>query len=198
MNLNYELNLRQAGFQNIVGIDEAGRGPWAGPVVMAGVILPESFDCKKLNDSKKLSELQREELFVEIEHCAQGICTKVVTHKTIDRLGILNAVKKGMRDIAKELQPGFLLIDAVNINYPNVPQNALIKGDAKVASIAAASIVAKVTRDRLMQKAAKKFPQYGFENHKGYGTREHQEALAKHGVCEIHRRSYAPIAKLLP
>ncbi len=197
LDLSHELKLKQSGFQNIVGIDEAGRGPWAGPVVMSGVILPENFDCKKLNDSKKLSELQREELFVEIEYAAVAISTKVVTHKIIDRLGILNAVKKGMREIAKELEPDFLLLDAVNINYPNVPQNALIKGDAKVASIAAASIVAKVMRDRLMMRFAKKYPQYGFENHKGYGTKEHQEALKKHGVCEIHRKSYAPIAKLI-
>lgn len=197
MDFFHEIKLKKAGYQQIVGIDEAGRGPWAGPVVMAGVILPDSFNCKKLNDSKKLTELAREELFVEIEHTALGISTKVMSHKIIDRLGILNAVKKGMREIAKELQPDFLLIDAVNINYPNIPQNALIKGDARIASIAAASIIAKVTRDRLMLKFAKKYPQYGFENHKGYGTRQHQESLEKYGICEIHRKSYAPIAKLV-
>lgn len=197
LDLSHEQELKKAGFQKIVGIDEAGRGPWAGPVVMAGVILPENFDCRKLNDSKKLSALQREELFVEIEYSAKAVATKIMTHKNVDRLGILNAVKKGMREIAKELQPDFLLIDAVNINYPNVPQNALIQGDAKVASIAAASIIAKVTRDRLMFKFAQKYPQYGFEKHKGYGTAEHQKALKQHGICEIHRQSYAPIAKLI-
>lgn len=197
LTLSYEQKLRQAGYSRIVGIDEAGRGPWAGPVVMAGVILPENFECGLLNDSKKLTELQREELFVRIKNSALEISTQIVSHTIIDKIGILNAVKQGMQKIAKVLQPDFLLIDAVNINYPNIPQNALIQGDALVASIAAASIVAKVTRDRLMLKFAQKYPQYGFENHKGYGTKIHMEALAKHGVCPVHRQSYAPIQKIL-
>lgn len=197
LNLSNELGLKKAGYKNIVGIDEAGRGPWAGPVVVAGVILPDCFDCTLLNDSKKLNFLQREELFMRIELSAQAITTKVLTHNLIDRIGILNAVKQGMQAVAKTLKPDFLLIDAVNINYPDIPQNAIIKGDAKVASIAAASIVAKVTRDRLMLKFAKKYPQYGFENHKGYGTAEHQAALEQYGICTIHRKSYAPIQKLI-
>lgn len=197
LTLLHEQKLKKHGYQRIVGIDEAGRGPWAGPVVMAGVILPDNFECCFLNDSKKLTELQREELFIHIQHSALEISTKVMTHKAVDKQGILNAVKKGMQAVAKELNPDFLLIDAVNFNYPNIPQNAMIKGDMKVASIAAASIVAKVTRDRLMCKFAQKYPHYKFENHKGYGTPEHQEALQKYGICEIHRQSYAPIAKII-
>ena len=197
LNLFFEKDLKKAGYQKIIGIDEAGRGPWAGPVVMAGVILPDGFDCKFLNDSKKLTAIQREELYVHITHNAEMFQVEVMSHAVIDRLGILNAVKKGMRTIAKKISPDFLLIDAVNINYPNVPQQAIIKGDAKIASIAAASVIAKVTRDRLMVKFARKYPQYGFENHKGYGTKEHQLALKKHGHCIIHRKSYAPIKALI-
>jgi ribonuclease HII len=190
-----EKNLRQRGYQLIAGIDEAGRGPLAGPVVAAAVILPSDYRNSEINDSKQLTVLQRERLFVDIKNAALTYAIGIVSPKEIDEIGILNATKLAMRQAVLKLdpRPEFILIDAVAINVEGIPQMALIEGDAKVFSIAAASILAKVSRDRLMMKYHRQFPQYGFNQHMGYGTEIHMKALSKHGPSPIHRMSFAPL-----
>lgn len=188
--------LRQKGFSFIAGIDEAGRGPLAGPVVAAAVIFRESYQNKAIQDSKKLTTLQREQLFIEIKNNALTYAVGTISNKQIDQLGILNATKLAMRHAVLKLDPlpDFILSDAVPLNITDIPQKAIIKGDQKVFCIAAASIIAKVTRDHLMLKYHKKYPQYGFDRHMGYGTKFHFETIKKHGPCAIHRMSFAPIA----
>jgi len=192
-----EKNLRQRGYQLIAGIDEAGRGPLAGPVVAAAVILPADFRNSEINDSKQLSALQRERLFVDIKNAALTYAIGIVSPNEIDQMGILNATKLAMRQAVMKLdpKPDFILIDAVAIHVDGIPQMAIIDGDAKVFSIAAASIIAKVSRDRLMVKYHRQFPQYGFDQHMGYGTEIHLGALQKHGPSPIHRMSFSPLKK---
>ena len=182
----------------VAGIDEAGRGPWAGPVVAAGVILDRQRLPVGVNDSKQLSKSRREILYDVIMATAKagvGICSA----EEVDQYNILGATKRAMRRAfdALEVKPDVALIDGNQL--PDLPcaMDAIIDGDALCISIAAASIIAKVTRDRVMVQLALEHPQYGWERNAGYGTREHQEALARHGVTPYHRRSFAPIRKLL-
>ncbi|RAL26186.1 ribonuclease HII [Thermoflavimicrobium daqui] len=189
----------QKGYQVIAGIDEAGRGPLAGPVVAAAVVLPEDFDVTGLNDSKQLTRSERDELKVRIEEQAISIGVGMVDVEYIDRYNILQATYHAMRLAISKLsiQPDYLLVDAVRIPKIHLPQEGIIKGDQLSHSIAAASIIAKTARDEWMLQAAQKYPYYGFEKHMGYGTPEHLAALMKWGVSPIHRRSFAPIKELL-
>lgn len=188
----YEKEAYSEGIKYIAGIDEAGRGPLAGPVVAAAVILPENVFISGLNDSKKLNEKQREKLFSEITEKAIAYEVGIVDEKIIDELNILNATKMAM-EIAVEtlkVKPDLLLIDAVNLDSLKIPQKSIVKGDSLSVSIAAASIIAKVTRDRLIEEMDSIYPEYGFKKHKGYGTKEHIDAIKKFGICPIHRVSF--------
>ena len=178
--------------QAICGIDEVGRGPFAGPVVAAAVILPKDCDILYLNDSKKLSEKKRELLYDEIYEKAVAIGIGMSSEEVIDEINILQATYEAMREAISKLKvtPQLLLNDAVTIPQVTIPQVPIIKGDAKSVSIAAASIVAKVTRDRLMEEYDKVLPGYGFASNKGYGSSEHIEALKKYGPSPIHRASF--------
>lgn len=194
--LSFEHEAFQQGFGRIAGVDEAGRGPLAGPIVAAAVIL--SRPVFGLNDSKMLSHEQREVLYQEL-HCGQHVVgVGIISHEEIDRMGIQQANYLAMAKAieALHLTPDYLLVDGFRL--PGVAQPALriVKGDQRSLSIAAASIVAKVTRDRIMLELAERYPHYGFERHKGYYTQEHLEALERHGPCAIHRRSFAPIAQI--
>lgn len=179
-------------FTYICGIDEAGRGPLAGPVVAGAVILPKALKIPYLNDSKQLSEKRREELFEVIQESAEAVGTGIVSPKRIDEINILQATYEAMRLAVDSLnpKPQILLNDAVIIPGIGLPQEKIIKGDAKSLSIAAASVIAKVTRDRMMRAYHELFPEYGFDKHKGYGSREHINAIQKYGPCPIHRRSF--------
>ena len=181
-----------AAYGAICGIDEVGRGPLAGPVVAGAVILPKDCDILYLNDSKKLTAGMRERLYDEIMEKAVAAGIGFASEKRIDEINILNATYEAMRDaIGKCIQkPDILLNDAVTIPGVSIRQVPIIKGDAKSVSIAAASIIAKVTRDRYMEKMDEKYPGYGFASNKGYGSREHIEALKKMGPCEIHRKTF--------
>lgn len=183
----------------VCGVDEAGRGPWAGPVVAAAVILDPLKIPAGLNDSKKLSEAKREALFDPIAASAQ-IGVGIVDAREIDRINILQATYLAMQLAVGNLptQPGLALIDGNRAPPLSIRVQTIIGGDAKSLSIAAASIIAKVTRDRIMHDLHKQFPHYGFASHKGYGTAFHAEALQQHGVCTAHRMSFKPIAKLTP
>lgn len=176
----------------VCGIDEAGRGPLAGPVVAGAVILPKSCEILFLNDSKKLSEKRREALFEEIQEKASAFAVGVVGADRIDEINILQATYEAMRLAISELgaEPEVLLNDAVTIPGITLSQVPIVKGDAKSVSIAAASIMAKVTRDHMMEEYDKLFPEYGFAKHKGYGTSAHINALKEFGPCPIHRRSF--------
>jgi ribonuclease HII len=193
-----EKNLRLRGFELIAGTDEAGRGPLAGPVVAAAVIFPPNYRNKYIRNSKELTPLQREQQFVEIRNNALSYAVGVVGWKQIDEMGILNASKLAMRQAILKLDPApdFILSDAVGLNIMDIPQKALIKADESVFCVAAASIVAKVHRDHLMMGYHKKYPEYGFEQHMGYGTEIHLSAIKEHGPCPIHRLSFAPFSKL--
>lgn len=181
-----------AAFTAICGIDEVGRGPLAGPVVAGAVILPKDCDILYLNDSKKLSAKMRDKLYDEIMEKAIAVGIGYASEKRIDEINILNATYEAMREAIEKcgINPDILLNDAVTIPGVSVKQVPIIKGDAKSASIAAASIVAKVTRDRLMEEMDEKYPGYGFASNKGYGSAEHIAALKKIGPCEIHRRTF--------
>ena len=195
---SFEQQYLDQGFSLIAGVDEAGRGPWAGPVVAAAVILDESNIPSGLNDSKKLNEQKREKLFDPIQqYCLVGV--GIVDAAKIDQINILQATMRAMELAIKDLpdQPDFTLIDGNRSPDIKMPSEAIKKGDAKSLSIAAASIIAKVTRDRMMHKYDLQFPDYGFAQHKGYGTAKHSAALNAHGPCVIHRMSFAPIKKLL-
>ena len=176
----------------IAGIDEVGRGPLAGPVVAAAVILPEDFDVPGLGDSKKLSEKRREELFDIITERAVAYGIGMADHSIIDEINILQATKLAMKEAISSLQqqPDYILFDAMRIDDLEIPQESVIKGDAKVLAVAAASIVAKVTRDRMMAEYSAEYPGYAFEKNKGYGTKEHYEGIREHGMCPIHRRTF--------
>ncbi|MCX8131950.1 MAG: ribonuclease HII [Clostridia bacterium] len=188
----YEKEGYARGKRFIAGIDEAGRGPLAGPVVAAAVILPEEVFIANLNDSKKLSAQQRDLLFDEIKEKAVAYGIGMSDEKCIDGINILNATKKAMKAAVESLKPApeLILIDAVKLEEVYIEQEAIIKGDALSISIAAASILAKVTRDRLIEEMDGLYPQYGFAKHKGYGTKEHIDAIKKFGICPIHRISF--------
>jgi ribonuclease HII len=183
------------GAKLVAGIDEAGRGPLAGPVVAGAVILPPFFFLPNLNDSKLVSKKDREVLFQEIYKIAVAVGIGEVSVELIDRHNILEATKMAMKKAILNLgvTPDFLLIDAVKLGDTAIPQKNIIRGDTISASIAAASIVAKVYRDKLMQGLSEQFPMYGFDQHKGYGTRKHLEALAKYGPCPCHRKTFSPV-----
>ena len=187
----YERKYASCGF--ICGIDEAGRGPLAGPVVAAACILPTDCEILYLNDSKKLTEKRREELFVEIQEKAVSFGVGIVSPAVIDEINILQATYEAMRQAVEKLsvRPDVFLNDAVVI--PGIDERRqvkIIKGDAKSFSIAAASILAKVTRDHMMEEYDRLYPEYGFAKHKGYGTKAHLDAVREHGMCPIHRRSF--------
>ncbi|WP_261132800.1 ribonuclease HII [Bacillus sp. Marseille-Q3570] len=187
------------GYRLIAGIDEVGRGPLAGPVVASAVILDPKTRIIGLNDSKKLSEPVREELYEKIIRNAVAIGVGVVSAHEIDRLNIYQASKMAMMEAIEDLpiEPDYLLIDAMELPM-DLPQENIIKGDAKSNSIAAASIVAKVTRDRLMKEMDLKYPQYYFKSNVGYGTAQHLEALKAYGITPEHRKSFAPVSELEP
>ena len=190
---NYENELREKGFKYICGIDEAGRGPLAGPVVVASVILPENSMIEGINDSKKVSEKKREKLYDLIIEEAISYGVGIIGQDEIDDINILNATKKGLTLSLQELtkRPDLIIVDALSkINTLGIPYESIIKGDAKCYSISAASIIAKVTRDRIMREWDKVFPQYGFATHKGYGTSVHINAIKEYGICPIHRKTF--------
>lgn len=187
------------GVQVIAGVDEAGRGPLAGPVVAAAVILPPDFDATGLNDSKQLSAEERNRLKARIEQEAVSVGVGMVDVEYIDEHNILQATYQAMRLAIKQLDPApqMILADAVQIPGLSTPQLGIVKGDSLSHSIAAASIIAKTARDEWMIKAAESYPEYGFDRHMGYATPEHMEALKKYGPCHIHRKSFAPVRDLL-
>ena len=195
--LEYENEFRRKGYKNILGIDEAGRGPLAGPLVIAGVILPVDFDHEEINDSKQVSDKKRRELFNIIKENALEIVINVVDVETIDKLNILRATKEGMQEIVRNVgdKCDAVFVDAVKLDDMGKPVLSLIKGDALSQSIAAASIIAKVTRDDIMMELDKEYPEYNFKKNKGYGTKDHLMALDKYGVTKHHRMSYAPVYK---
>ena len=181
------------GYEYVCGIDEAGRGPLAGPVVVAAVIMPKDSMIEGVNDSKKVSEKKREKLYDLITEEAIAYGVGIVDEKEIDRINILNATKAGLTEAVKSLKqkPDVILVDALtNIDTEGIQYRSIIKGDAKSYNIAAASIIAKVTRDRIMREWDKIYPQYGFEKHKGYGTAAHIAAIKEYGLCPLHRLSF--------
>lgn len=193
----YEEALEDSGVKYIAGVDEVGRGPLAGPVVVAAVILPINLRIKGINDSKQLSEKKRNELYKIIMKEAISVNICFIDEKTVDEINIYEATKKGMLEAISGLsvKPEHVLIDAMPLHELELPHTSIIHGDAMSASIGAASIVAKVTRDEYMNKMDIKYPYYGFAKHKGYCTKEHLEMLEKYGPCEIHRKSFAPVSK---
>lgn len=195
----YERAAVEMGHSIVAGVDEAGRGPLAGPVAVAAAILPMECNLPRLNDSKKLSHLVREQLFEQIKAQAVSYHVVLIDAEMIDRMNILQATRMGMYEAVAGLSPTpeEVLIDAVELPNLSIPSQSIIKGDAKSASIAAASILAKVMRDRLMEEYDREYPQYGFARHKGYGTREHIEAIRKYDVCPLHRKSFEPIRSIL-
>ena len=193
--LKYENEARTAGYSRILGVDEAGRGPMAGPLVVGGVIFPEDFYDERINDSKKLTEKKREALYDLIIENALAYQIEVLSVEEVDTLNVYEASRTGMKRIVESLEPDFTLSDAMPLG--DIPHLSIIKGDAKSLSIGAASILAKVTRDRIMKEYGKQYPEYGFEKHKGYVTKAHKEALEKYGVTPIHRKSFAPVQKVL-
>jgi ribonuclease HII len=198
--LRYEKKLRAVGVIRIAGIDEAGRGALAGPVVAAAVILPEKFRHRKLNDSKQLAPDLREEIYVELTSNTDVIwAVGIVDHMEIDRINILRATHKAMRAALAALaaQPEHVLIDGLPVFPFPFPQTAIIDGDCYSLTIAAASVIAKVTRDRMMRDFCATFPEYCFSQHKGYGTELHLTKLHELGPCPIHRRSFEPVAQPL-
>ena len=188
-----EEKLYQTGMKYICGIDEAGRGPLAGPVVVGAVILPQTSFLEGINDSKKVSEKKRELLYEQITNEAISWSVGIVDQKEIDKINILNATKKALTMAVEGLQqrPDLILVDALeHINTLGIPYQSIVKGDASRYSIAAASIIAKVTRDRIMRQWDEIYPQYGFASNKGYGTAKHIQAIKEHGICDLHRESF--------
>ena len=198
-----EEEIYSKGASSIAGIDEAGRGPLAGPVVVACVVMPRDSMIEGVNDSKKVSEKKREKLYEEIINEAIGYGVGIISQERIDNINILNATKEGLTTAIKEMEkdlkeknrgfekPDIILVDALTkINTDHIPYESIIKGDAKSYSIAAASIIAKVTRDRIMRQWDEVYPVYGFAKHKGYGTAAHIQAIKEYGLCPLHRRSF--------
>ena len=200
----FEHNAKTLGYNMIAGIDEAGRGPLAGPVVSAAVILPHDFLCEGVNDSKKLSEKKRDALFPKIMETAVAVATGIASHYEIDEINILRASLLSMKRAVENLSilpgspvPDFLLIDGKFILDMNIHQSAIIKGDSRSISIAAASIIAKVTRDAIMKELHELYPAYGFIRHKGYPTKEHKEAILRHGPCPVHRLTFRGVKEVI-
>lgn len=203
MDLKIEQKYFSHCYKMVAGVDEVGRGPLAGPVVAACVVIGSEFVIPKelegVKDSKKLSEKKREELYEDIMRILPDVGVGICNHKIIDKVNILQATFLAMKKAVTELkeEPEIVLVDGkFTVPILSVQQKAIIKGDSSVFSIAAASIVAKVVRDRLMRKIHDKYPEYGFHKHKGYGTKFHIEALKKYGPCPIHRRSFSPVKEL--
>ena len=196
--LAYEKELYNQGIEYIAGTDEAGRGPLAGPVVAAAVILPKGLIITGVNDSKQLTEKKREELFDIINEKALAIGISFIDNNKIDEINILEASRLAMMEAIKQLKikPQYVLSDAMKMNI-DVPVKPIIKGDALSESIAAASIIAKVMRDRYMDEMDLKYPNYGFKKHKGYPTKDHIEAIKKYGITPIHRKTFKPIKTML-
>ena len=192
--LEYENELYENGINLIAGVDEVGRGPLVGPVVAAAVILPKGFFNDKINDSKKLSEKKREELYSLIMENALSVGVGIVDNHRIDEINIYEATKEAMIEAINKLsiKPEHILIDAMKLDL-DVPSTSIIKGDAKSESIAAASIIAKVTRDRMLIELDQKYPMYNYKKNKGYPTKEHLEAIKKYGVTDLYRKSYGPV-----
>ncbi len=201
------------GYKYIAGVDEAGRGPLAGPVVSAAVILPHDFSCVGIDDSKKLSEKKRNALFPKIKEQAIAVATGISSHEEIDQINILQASLLSMKRAVENLcippdlpdpnlldpdllSPDYLLIDGKFTIDTNIDQEAIIKGDSRSISIAAASIIAKVTRDAIMKDLHELYPQYNFIRHKGYPTKAHKEAVLKHGPCPVHRRTFRGVKEV--
>ena len=196
--MDYESAAREQGYLAIGGIDEAGRGPLAGPVVAAAVILPPGYELRGLTDSKQISAQKREKLFEELTHDASVRCgVALATVEEIDRLNILRATHLAMARAAQMLQPkpDYCLIDGLPVEGFPIPSQAIVKGDAHCLSISAASILAKVTRDHIMLQLHDQFPQYGWDKNAGYGTRQHLSAINQYGITPHHRRSFAPVAQ---
>ena len=195
----FENNVQAKGYLTIAGIDEAGRGPLAGPVVSAAVILPPDFPTEDITDSKKLTPNKREDLYEKIYEYSVSVGTGIVDSPEIDRINILKASLLSMLMSVENLgpQPDFLLIDGLHRISSHLPQLPIIKGDSLSASIAAASIVAKVTRDRLMERYHQEYPQFGFFHHKGYPTKRHKAAIKQHGCCLIHRRTFKGVKEYI-
>jgi len=200
----FEHNAKTLGYNMIAGIDEAGRGPLAGPVVSAVAILPHDFLCEGINDSKKLSEKKRDALFPKIMETAVAVATGIASHHEIDEINILRASLLSMKRAVENLSilpgspvPDFLLIDGKFTLDMNIRQSAIIKGDSRSISIAAASIIAKVTRDAIMKELHELYPAYGFIRHKGYPTKEHKEAILRHGPCPVHRLTFRGVKEVI-
>ena len=196
--LRYEKELYQAGYQAIAGIDEVGRGPLAGPVVAAAVILPPGCKIKGLNDSKKIPKKKHDEIYQAVMNKALTVGIGLMDNEIIDQVNIYEATKLAMKEALSKLslKPDYLLIDAMKLDV-EIPQESIIKGDANSLSIAAASIVAKVTRDRLMADYEKEFPGYAFAQNAGYGTKRHLEGIEHCGVSPIHRKTFEPVKSML-
>lgn len=196
--LSYERNYYAEGAKLIAGVDEAGRGPLAGPLVIAAVVMPEEFFISGLNDSKQISASKRDKLYDEILQKALSVSVNLVSISNIDELNIYRATQQGMAEVLLHLdkQPDVALIDAMPVEAGEIKTVSLVHGDALSASIAAASIIAKVTRDRIMEKLDALYPAYKFANNKGYGSKDHMQAIDQDGVTEWHRRSYEPVKSL--
>ena len=197
----YENKYIKMGYNVIAGTDEAGRGPLVGPVVAACVVLPNDYNNDEINDSKKLTEKKREKLYDIIMKDALSVGVSIISAKEIDEINILEASRKGMiesyKEANKKIKIDVLLTDAMKIDTLDIPVEKIIKGDAKSISIAAASIIAKVTRDRLLLELDKKYPEYGFKDHKGYPTKKHLEAIEKYGIFDEYRKTYGPVKKII-
>jgi ribonuclease HII len=197
--LSFERSAHKSGALRIAGLDEAGRGPLAGPVVAAAVVFPQGLLISGVTDSKQLTEEQRERLYTEITAAAVAYGIGIVDERTIDEVNILQATIIAMERALNCITPlpDHLLLDALILPRITISQQAIIKGDCRSHSIAAASILAKVTRDRIMRDLHERYPQYNFQNHKGYGTKEHIELIRRHGPCDAHRKSFRPVAGML-
>ncbi len=192
MDYSFEIEAMNQGFKTVCGVDEAGRGPLAGPVYAAAVILPVGTEIQGLNDSKKLSEKKREELFEVIKDVAVSFSVGIATEKEIDSINILNATFLAMTRAINglEIPADYAIIDGNRAPKSEIATETVVKGDGKVMSVAAASIIAKVSRDRFMLEMAEKYPQYQFQKHKGYGTKLHYEMIEKYGISPIHRKTF--------
>ncbi|MBW2559718.1 MAG: ribonuclease HII [Deltaproteobacteria bacterium] len=188
----FELRARRRGFDAIAGVDEAGRGPLAGPVVAAAVIFPPDYINGEIRDSKKLTPRKREALYTTIRNDAISVGLGIIEAPVIDRINILQATLSAMKMAVSDLspQPDYILIDGINTIHTSIPQETIIKGDSLSLSVAAASVIAKVSRDHIMDRYHVLYPQYNFLKNKGYGTEEHREAVKEYGRCKIHRRSF--------
>lgn len=199
-NREYEDNLNRQGFCLIAGVDEVGRGPIIGPVVSACVVLPKDYKLEGLTDSKKLSKKKREEFYQIIKRDALGIGVGIVDEKIIDKINILEATKLSMKnaihECLKQVNIEYILIDAVKLSL-DIPSLSIIKGDLKSISISAASIIAKVTRDKMMEELDKKYPEFGLKKNNGYPTKMHVEAVYKYGITNYHRKSFKPVSENL-